>query len=434
MKRLLSIVLAAGLLLVSFATNVQAAQSSGATPPVAQVLVREGDFAISLAETLGLGTADSEAEAENIMASAGIMPKNGWVADYPVTPDIIGELQESVATAADAGQLAMTRPEAVESFQTLTADYGLAVTQDTQTAYGENLAPDESGQYPDATVVNDYYYEDGPPVVTYYPPPWDYYYMYSWVPYPFRCAGFAFSGFFVLNDFDRFDHVVINNRHGRHGHHGHKRMDNVNDRVKMVSNHVVDRTTHKAAVIDPVLRGTGNNMMVGANSMAHRSVSSKGAGAGTASITERGLERGRVRGDGAATSGLPGFAGHGGERMTNRTAEQRMGSNSAEMPRHDLNSGSVNAPRGPDRQGQTSVERSFGGDGRSLNVPHEAGGGSSRSGSRGGGGGSLGSGGFSRGGGFSMGCSGCHGGGGSHGGGGFYGGGGGSHGGGGRGR
>jgi hypothetical protein len=414
MKRLLSVVFAAGLLLVPFATNVQAAQSSGATPPVAQVLVREGDFAISLAETLGLGTADSEAEAENIMASAGIMPKNGWVADYPVTPDIVGELQDSVATAADAGQLAMTRPEAVKSFQTLTADYGLAVTRDTQRANGEDLAPDESGQYTDATVVNNYYYEDGPPVVTYYPPPWDYYYMYSWVPYPFRCAGFAFSGFFVLNDFDRFDHVVIINKHG---HHKHMRSGHGGGAVKLVSNHVVDRSAHGVAVIDPVLRGTGNDMMVGANSMAHRSVSSKGARGGAASITEGGLERGRIRGDGVATNVPSGFAGRGSERMTNRAAGQHMESNSAEMPRQDLNSGSVNAPRGPDRQGQMSVERSFGGGDRSFNVPHEGGGGSSRSGSRGGGG-------------FSMGCAGCHGGGGSHGGGGFHGGGGGSHGGG----
>ena len=46
-------------------------------------------------------------------------------------------------------------------------------------------------------------------MVTYYAPPPDYYYLYSWVPYPFWCDEFWFGGFFILNDFHRsvfFDH------------------------------------------------------------------------------------------------------------------------------------------------------------------------------------------------------------------------------------
>ena len=46
-------------------------------------LIREGDFAIKLVEALKVGQAKSEAEAESILASVGIAPKNGWIADYP---------------------------------------------------------------------------------------------------------------------------------------------------------------------------------------------------------------------------------------------------------------------------------------------------------------------------------------------------------------
>ena len=197
--------------------NVQAASNTKTPPPVAQVLVREGDFAASLMETLGLGTASSEAEAENLLFAEGIAPKNGWVADYPVTPDIIGELQDAVVNAAGSGQLKMTRTEAVKAFQTLTADYGLPVVRDAQPAvpgaqneYGENVAPQEFGDYPDSTVINNYYSEEGPPVASYYPPHWDYYDMYGWVPYPFWWGGFGFSGFFVLHDFHRFAHLYRN--------------------------------------------------------------------------------------------------------------------------------------------------------------------------------------------------------------------------------
>ena len=58
MKRVLSLLVAGGLLLIPFAGLGQAQQ---AAPPVAQTLVREGDFAIKLAEALKLGQAQGEA-------------------------------------------------------------------------------------------------------------------------------------------------------------------------------------------------------------------------------------------------------------------------------------------------------------------------------------------------------------------------------------
>jgi uncharacterized membrane protein YgcG len=87
-----------------------------------QNLIREGFFAMKLVEALNIGPAKSEAEAENILASIGIAPKNGWIADYPVTPDIIGELQNAIAAAADSGKIAMIKSEAIGVFEDLVTE------------------------------------------------------------------------------------------------------------------------------------------------------------------------------------------------------------------------------------------------------------------------------------------------------------------------
>jgi hypothetical protein len=459
MKRLLSVVLAAGLLLVPLAYNTQAMPDTRTPPPVAQPLVREGDFAASLAETLGLGTASSEAEAENMMTSAGIAPKNGWLADYPVTPDIVGELQDAVASAADSGQVKMTRAEAVKAFQTLTTDYGLPVVREApvvlgdQAQYNENPAPEGSDQYQAPTVIEDYYYEEGPPVVSYYQPPWDYNYMYSWVPYPFWWGGFAFSGFFVLSDFHCF-----NNFHHGNFHHGN--FHRFHNGRGLVSNHVVNHNTNRVSVINPARRASGSNAMVAANRTGQRGFTSQADKTGAASIMGRsqqrpiasnrssatsGTNRSAVNTSGAGSggasrertgavrgSGSSDFAGRGGQRAANLNGGQRMGSSSSGVQRRDMNRGVVNGTRTFDGRGRMGVDRSFAGNNRTFRAPQRGGGDSFRS-SRGNmGGGSVGRGGFSRGGGYSMGGGGVSrggnyamGGGGSHGGGGFHGGGGG---------
>lgn len=215
-------------------SQVSVAQSTTQGPPISQTLIREGDFAINLAESLRLGRASSEVEAESLLASAGISPKNGWIADYPVTPDIIGELQNSIGVAADSGRLSMNKDAAMKALLDLNVQEGLPVSVGSE-SQGTEAEPAQSyGENSNPEVINNYYSEQGPPVVTYYPPPPDYGYLYSWVPYPFWCSGFSFPGFFVLNDFHRFVHV-----HGRRG---------------IISNHIFDPKTRKVFSIDPRTR------------------------------------------------------------------------------------------------------------------------------------------------------------------------------------
>ncbi len=232
MKKFLIILAALGLTLMPFALYGQSVQvASNSPPPVSQQLVPEGDFAMKLAPALKLGTPSSEAQAEEMLSSVGIAPKNGWIADYPVTPIIVGELQDTIAAAADANKLSMGKDDALKSFQGLTSEFGLAITPGAPGQYAENQ-PEV-----DPSVINNYYYDEGPPVVTYYAPPWDYYYLYAWVPYPFWWGGFFFTGFFCLNDFHRdifFD-----------GHH------------HFVSNHFVDPKTHAVFHVDPTTRTMG---------------------------------------------------------------------------------------------------------------------------------------------------------------------------------
>jgi len=215
MKKTIIFFIAAGLLLIPFIHQVQSAQHPASPPPVSSVLVRQGDFALSLLEVFDLGTAFSETQAQNMLSDLGIEPINGWIADYPMTPDIVGELQDAVVRASDYGYLTMSRSEVLTIFQTLTADYGLPIIPDyTGTRYDNTPPTFGSYRYIDPTVINNYYHHRGPPIITYYPPPYGYYHHYSWVPYPFWWGSFRFSGYFVLNDFHRTSHVVILHRYG----------------------------------------------------------------------------------------------------------------------------------------------------------------------------------------------------------------------------
>jgi hypothetical protein len=125
-------------------------------------LVREGYFAMELAEVLKIGEVKSEAEAESRLTSVGIAPKNGWIADYPLTPNIIRELENAVKEAADSGKIAMKRDEAMKAFQ------DLVTSIESQRA--EVGLPPAGQPYPER-----YYY------------PWYYYYPY---PYPYYFGGY----------------------------------------------------------------------------------------------------------------------------------------------------------------------------------------------------------------------------------------------------
>ena len=207
--------------------------SSGQTglPPIAGPLIREGELALRLQPALGLGIGADEVTAETVLGEAGVTPRNGWIADYPATPDVVGELRISIRDAADGGRLNMNRDQATSQLDYIMAGVNLAVTP-----YGDGgvYAAQDAYRYPDATALSDYYYAEGPPVYTYYVPPADYYSLYGFVPYPFLYSGFWFPGFFVLRDFHRTIYVK-----GRPFH---------------CSNHFRDGRYHRVVRIDPVAR------------------------------------------------------------------------------------------------------------------------------------------------------------------------------------
>ena len=246
MKRLLNkifIFIASGLLLMSGLAIAQPEQATDEKPPISQPLVREGDFAVKLTIALKLGTITNETEAESLLGSVGIVPRNGWIADYPVTPDIIGELQTAIAEAATAGKLAMGKDEALKATEEVTSGFDLSIKTDAS-VQRESMATVTN--YPETPVINNYYYDEGPPVVTYYSPPPDYAYMYTWVPYPFWWWNFWYPGYFVLVDF----HVRAYG-HGGYGEHG-----------GFISNHYRDARTGVITRIDPANRSRGGTLPV----------------------------------------------------------------------------------------------------------------------------------------------------------------------------
>ena len=297
-------------------------QRAANSPPVAQPLVPEGAFAVQLVEALKIGQAQNEAQAENILSAKGIEPKNGWIADYPVTPDIVGEIKESVAAAAETRKLEMGKDQAQKATENLLTRLGLNVTAGSSSpsvqappSAGTGNATiykyiDENGvshytdryesipkqsrdqletiqeeapprlsvgpaeewtepqvnnfaAYPNPEVINNYYYNDGPPVVTYYAPPAPYYYLYAWVPYPFRYYGFSLPGFFILRDFHR--HVYFNRQ------------------VFAVSNHVVNAAHRTVSIVDPVTKAHGGKNAVNP-ATSPRAMSSPSARAGAQAI------------------------------------------------------------------------------------------------------------------------------------------------------
>jgi hypothetical protein len=142
----------------------QSGQNKAGAPPGERNLVREGYFAMELTGVLEIGEVKSEAEAEDQLATVGIAPKKGWIADYPLTPNIVGELRNAVSEAADSGKIAMNREEAMRAFQ------DLITSMESQNAGVE--PPPGREPYPEP-----YYY----PRFYYYP----YYY-----PYPYYFGGY----------------------------------------------------------------------------------------------------------------------------------------------------------------------------------------------------------------------------------------------------
>jgi hypothetical protein len=238
MKTSLTILVAAGLLLFPFATfaadnGPQEAQTYE-VPPVAQPLVREGDFAIKLAALYGLGAPANETEAEDLLSSAGVIPLNGWISDYPVTPEILGQLEEAAARAASEGRLSMGPEKATRLLYEQASQMNLPVPAGPEsTVAAAQMAPAQPDIY-------NYYTGYGPPVITYYPPPPAYFYLYAWVPYPVWWYGYWYSGFYICNNFST---TVV-----------------VNSRTAFVRNRFVDPATRRVVRVEPVTR-TGRDIV-----------------------------------------------------------------------------------------------------------------------------------------------------------------------------
>ena len=239
------------------------AKATVPAPPVGQPLVREGDFAVQLARALYPGTDENEADAERLLMSVGIAPENGWISDYPVTPDTVMALQHAVDAAADSGQLAVGKDEALHALLGIAGQFGLPLSSASEASI-PGSGPAAAGNSGNPGAINAYYDANGPPVVTYYPPPPAYIYQYAWVPYPFWYGTYFFKGYYCLHDFVRT--VYIGPTAG------------------ICTNHVRDPDTREIYIIDPTTRRRGEFYRIDRGSGFHRERRSdavtRGRGAG----------------------------------------------------------------------------------------------------------------------------------------------------------
>jgi len=300
----------------------------------------------------------NEAKAEELLSSLGIEPKNGWLAEYPVTPDVLGDVEKRISVASDQGKIKLTKAQVLKLVDDVKAKLGFDVSSGpnapgerierpgnttiyrytdsegvlhftdeydsipkeykknakivTKSTLHEHLgeisgaATEVPGpQYmanPNPEDINNYYYEQGPPLVTYYTPPDPYYYLYSWVSYPFWSTGFYFPGFFVLNNFHRL--VFFNKR------------------PYFVTHHVGGGAFSRPLSVGPVNLAWPGHMRP--NGMAHpRWFSTPNAQASARAIVTLNQNRNRfINGTGAAVSQMNAFqpAPHFGGRILNQPA------------------------------------------------------------------------------------------------------------------
>lgn len=227
------------LLFICLVPAMMQAQSGKTTTEeltVAQHLVREGDFAVKLLASMGVGASKDEMDAEKRLAESGIAPRNGWIADYPVTPDIACELCKALTIALESGKIELDKHEALKRFEKITDGFGLSVEPTTvaakDTAYGS-----AARLKPDPVLIMNYFTTMGLPVITYYAPPAEYSHLYCLVPFPFLSHGDRFPGFFIQKDFHR---TIF-----------------VNGRVTFVTNNFHVFRNHRVFRIDPVARYNG---------------------------------------------------------------------------------------------------------------------------------------------------------------------------------
>src|SRR5208337_3450320 len=101
--------------------------STSTRPPIGQPLVSEGEFAVELATALNLTPSHDEAAAEDALGSISIAPRNGWISDYPITPDIIAEVRESTARSASSGSLSISEADATRTVDRVSTAMNLPI-------------------------------------------------------------------------------------------------------------------------------------------------------------------------------------------------------------------------------------------------------------------------------------------------------------------
>lgn len=251
-------------------------------PPVEQPIVREGEFAMELAIAFNLISNQDEMAGESSLSSIHIMPRNGWISDYPMTPDIIAEIRESVAAAASSGDLQLSEADAVSLVDNVSIATNLPVKADYDPGSEPGQSADATApaapEYLQPSDIEDYYDDSKPPVVTYYPPPQEYVSLYTWVPSPFWWEGFRFGGYFILVDFDR-----------RHRHHP-------------VTNHIKD-TNGGVTRIKAITRTDAAAVPQGGTS---ENTAKSADEAGPHDLTSSGSERSAGHAAGAASTGRAG--------------------------------------------------------------------------------------------------------------------------------
>jgi hypothetical protein len=194
---------------------------------IAPSVARQGDFALRLAQSLGLPAAEDEEGAIRALNALGIHAVDGWTADYPMTPQVVAELRDAVIATAAAGQLNMSLDAAMSAYAEVAAEFGLPPPVDLAPGYAGGGGP-ASAYVPscDGTALGYYYDSFGTPIYTYCRPPPAYFYLYSWVPCGFQWQGRVFTGFFILNHFNRIPphaHVQhVDWRHRAEGRTGEK--------------------------------------------------------------------------------------------------------------------------------------------------------------------------------------------------------------------
>jgi hypothetical protein len=170
---------------------------------IAPSVVLQGELAVHLAQALQLPeVADEDATddtAVRALTDRGIAPAQGWMTDYPVTPQIVAELRQTITDAASAGRLDMDPESAVSAFLEVIVELGLPQPEEPAPAYADSGTP-VVGYAPacDPGMLDDYYVRYGLPYYTYCSPPVAYFYLYTWVPYRFIWHDHHHHGYFIL--------------------------------------------------------------------------------------------------------------------------------------------------------------------------------------------------------------------------------------------